>query len=268
MTVLSVKQIKEEAIKILESAKDGIRYSQITAKIKEDFPETNSNTINGAMVVFLKDNAEIAKPNRGSYILKKYYTESANNLGIEGGDGQHINITESTDNAPGGPKKLKEADFYRSFSYWVVNELEEANEAVELGGKVFGGKWNTPDVFGVLKPTASDRVKFVPQFVSAEIKTDVNQSVVAFGQAVSYRLFSHRSYVVVPKTVSAEDMDRLRALALISKIGVVSFDLDKDKPDYTLLERSAQSVPDMFYLNKIAKIIEERDKKLFETLFG
>jgi hypothetical protein len=96
-----------------------------------------------------------------------------------------------------GSEPLTEQDFYVSFAEWL-EENDEATVASALGGSSLGVKWGTPDVIGVLKPRAQDIFKFEPQIVTAEIKVVPSQPVVAFGQAVAYRLFSHKSYIVVP----------------------------------------------------------------------
>ena len=87
-------------------------------------------------------------------------------------------------------------------------------------------KWGTPDVIGVYKPLASNLIKFPLEIVSAEIKIDPQTPVVAFGQAVAYRLFSSKSYVVMPSTLTEEDQSRLDALCMLFGIGFVLFDLD------------------------------------------
>lgn len=56
------------------------------------------------------------------------------------------------------------------------------------------------------------------------------QPVVAFGQAVAYRLFSHKSYIVVPNTTSSDDMNRLKALCGLHGVGLVTFTLDVVQP--------------------------------------
>ncbi len=44
-----------------------------------------------------------------------------------------------------------------------------------------------------------------------------------FSQACAYRLFSHRSYLVVPKQAHADELARLDALCEIFGIGLVTF---------------------------------------------
>jgi len=51
---------------------------------------------------------------------------------------------------------------------------------------------------GIYKPLASNLIKFPIEIVSAEIKIDPQQPVVAFGQAVAYRLFSTKPYIAMP----------------------------------------------------------------------
>jgi hypothetical protein len=121
-----------------------------------------------------------------------------------------------------GSEPLTEQDFYVSFAEWL-EENDEATVASALGGSSLGVKWGTPDVIGVLKPRAQDIFKFEPQIVTAEIKVVPSQPVVAFGQAVAYRLFSQKSYIVVPNSTSSDDMNRLKSLCSIHGVGLVTF---------------------------------------------
>jgi hypothetical protein len=141
------------------------------------------------------------------------------------------------------------------------------NEAVVLGGSILRGKWGTPDVIGVLKPRAQDLLKFEPQIVSAEIKIDPGQPVVAFGQAVAYRLFSHKSYIVLPDSTSEDDLSRLKALCTIHGVGLVTFKLDTAAPDFTTVVLPVHASPDMFYANQMLRRLLEADSKLFNKLF-
>lgn len=76
-------------------------------------------------------------------------------------------------------------------------------------------KWATPDVIGVYKPLAKNHIKFDIEIVSAEIKID-QQAVIALGQAVAYRLFSAKTYIAMPKTITEEDKERLESLCSYS----------------------------------------------------
>ena len=129
-----------------------------------------------------------------------------------------------------------ESDFYEPFAEYLVRGLEECTTAIALGGSRFGTKWGTPDVFGIFRSRESDIVKMPLEVVAAEIKTDASQLITAFGQACAYKLFAHRSYLVVPKSSQPEDVGRLDALCLIFGIGLILFDAANSRvPDLTLL---------------------------------
>jgi len=140
--------------------------------------------------------------------------------------------------------------------------------AVPLGGAGLQKKWGTPDVVGVYKPLASHRIKFDLEIVSAEIKVDPNQPVVAFGQAVAYRLFSAKSYVVMPNTISPEDYGRLEALCLLFGVGLVVFKPEVNEAEFSIRVRAQRFSPDMFYVNEFADRLYQLDPAMFNQLFG
>ena len=102
---------------------------------------------------------------------------------------------------------------------------------------------------GVYKPQAANLIKFPLEVVSAEMKIDPHQPVVAFGQACAYRLFSHKTYIAMPNTMSEEDQSRLEALCMLFGVGLVLFDLKVTDPDYSIRVRAQRIAPDMFYVN-------------------
>jgi hypothetical protein len=166
------------------------------------------------------------------------------------------------------PGKIREEDFYEPFADWLKNELDEATVAISLGGAGLQKKWGTPDVIGVYKALASHRIKFDLEIISAEIKIDPQQPVVAFGQAVAYRLFSAKSYIVMPNSMSEEDSGRLEALCMLFGIGLVLFETNLDEPDFTIRVRAQRYPPDMFYVNEFAERIYQIDAAKFNQLFG
>lgn len=208
---------------------------------------------------------DIVKVARGTYQLAKYQdAQSSVAVAQDEAAAAEPVLVETPQHTK---VSLLESDFYPSFAEWLVDAAEEVNAAVALGGSVLKGKWGTPDVLGVLRPRTQDILKFEPQIVSAEIKIDPNQPVVAFGQAVAYRLFSHKSYIVVPRTTSEEDLSRLKALCSIHGVGLVVFALDKEAPDYTVIVLPAQASPDMFYANQMLKRLLDSSPDLFNKLF-
>jgi hypothetical protein len=155
--------------------------------------------------------------------------------------------------------RVAEEDFYASFADWLKNELDEVTVAIALGGAGMQKKWGTPDVIGVYKALASHRIKFDLEIISAEIKVDPQQPVVAFGQAAAYRLFSAKSYIVMPTSISEEDYSRLEALCMLFGIGLVLFETNPEEPDFKIRVRAQRYPPDMFYVNEFAERIYQID---------
>jgi hypothetical protein len=184
MAKLNVQQIKEKARAIIRRNPGGIRFGALVDQIGATDPETPKNTIIGS--VWNLDSiypTEISKPSRGLF-------KPAN---VAGSD---VPLTGDTVETVDGGETIRESDFYEPFAQWLKNDLDEVTDVVTLGGAVMRSKWGTPDVVGVYKPLAAQLIKFPLEIVSAEIKIDPLTPVVAFGQAVAYRLFSSKTYVV------------------------------------------------------------------------
>jgi len=115
----------------------------------------------------------------------------------------------------------------------------------------------TPDVIGKRESKRSDIIKRPTEIVSAEIKLDSFQLVTAFGQACAYKLFSHKSYLVVPRQSSDEERDRIDSLCQIFGIGLVFFDaINPTAPNFEIRVRPSRHEPDLFYTNKYIALIE------------
>lgn len=238
----SKDRIFEEANKIIASQPSGIRYTNLIKMIKAQLPDVPENTIHGSLYSYRQNIPEgIFMPSKGLYKHVKF------NL-----DGEEISPQRQKRAA-----KFDEEAFYASFADWLVNELEECTRAIPLGGNKFKDKWGTPDVIGVREPKKSDIIKPPTEIIAAEIKTDTQALITAFGQACAYRLFSHRSYIVVPDDSSEEDISRLDTLARIFGIGLVLFDRNKKEAQFEIRARAARHEPDMFYVNKYLKLIED-----------
>lgn len=259
---LSRKQIQAEAMKLLEAKPQGVRWMELLRYVKENSPDTPHNSIHGSIHILLTgQSSEIIKIARGTYQLKKYAENDSFSVTNEDLNEKNIIISGSAVEA-----MLVEKDFYESFADWLI-ENDEVTHATPLGGNVLGGKWGTPDVIGVLKPRAQDVFRFEQRIVSAEIKVASGQPVVAFGQAVAYRLFSHKSYVVIPRKTATDDMSRLIALCSIHGVGLVDFLLDKSNPDYQVRVIASQSEPDIFYINSMIEKLRSNNLELINKLF-
>jgi len=234
--------IFKEAISLLTLHPEGLRYSELVKAIANAHTDIPKNTVHGTvwnLETRLPD--QVIKPAKGLFQLKGHTVVPADTP-----------ITVLT------AGKVKEEDFYQPFADWIVNELEECSKAISLGGAIFKDKWGTPDVIGILKPKNSDIIKFPTEIIVAEIKTDTNGLITAFGQTCSYRLFSHKSYIVIPNNSSKDDIARLDSLSLVFGIGLILFDpSNPSQPEFEIRRRALKGEPDMFYVNKYLKLIED-----------
>ncbi len=238
------EKIIPKAIEILKLNPDGIHYSDLVRRISQEFPDIPVNTIHGTVWDLDKRLPnEVYKPARGLFRHVNFKEEE---------------ISKEEPKLPFEAVKIKEEDFYKPFANWLVNELEECTVAIPLGGNKFKDKWGTPDVIGKREPQRSDIVKAPTEIVSAEIKVDARDLITAFGQACSYKLFSHKSYIVIPKNSPQDDVSKLDALCMIFGIGLVLFDNNNPQdPQFEIRARPLRHEPDMFYVNKYMKLIEK-----------
>lgn len=238
------ERIISKAIEILQGDPKGVRYSDLVRKIQEEFPDIPVNTIHGT-IWNLETRApnEVYKPARG---LFRHITF------------REIGISEEEQAPPTTIPKVKEENFYQPFADWLVNELEECTKAIPLGGNRFKEKWGTRDVIGIREPRKSDIIKPPTEIVSAEIKIDTANLITAFGQACSYKLFSHKSYIVIPKDSFEGEVARLDALCRIFGVGLILFDSNNpEMPSFEIRVRAAKHEPDMFYVNNYMKLVED-----------
>jgi hypothetical protein len=244
-TTTKKDRITYSAKELLAQHNEGLRFSELVSRLQVAFPDDPHGTITGT--VWNLDTRfpdEIYKPSRGLFRLTTFREATPP-------PAPHVAATPQKTSP-----SIRESDFYEPFADYLVNELEECTVAVSLGGNRFGGKWGTPDVFGIFKARESDIVKSPLEVVVAEIKLDAGQLITAFGQACGYKLFSHRSYLVVPRHAPPEDIDRLDALCLIFGIGLILYDATKpNDPSFQIRVRAAKHEPDSFYVNQNIKVI-------------
>jgi hypothetical protein len=243
-------QIRKIALDILADIPEGIRYSDLRRKISELNSSFNPNTINGAIWDLEITNPDkIYKPDRGVFRLLVFKED------VSTQPDQQLPVEAKTTKK----KSVKEEDFYQPFADWLVNELEECTNAIGLGGNIFRDKWGTPDVVGVRESKRSDIIQFPTEIVVGEIKIDTNGLITAFGQACAYKIFSHKTYIVVPNDSQIEDITRLDTLCRQFGIGFILFDSKKpEDPNFEIRVRAIKHEPDMFFVNKNLNLIEDK----------
>lgn len=243
------EKIKDKAFELLKDNPDGLRYSELVKFISENDEKLNRNTINGSIWNLDSQFPEkVYKPSRGLFRLVEFKDPETDELRKEV--------------QPKEAKKIKEEDFYEPFSNWLQNDIEDVTHSIPLGGNRFKDKWGTPDVIGKKESKRSDIIQAPVEIVSAEIKTETNQLITAFGQACAYKLFSHKCYLVIPKQSSQDEVARLDSLCQLFGIGLVLFNVENpNTPDFIIRVRPNKHEPDFFYTNKYMSRIE---KELFQ----
>lgn len=112
---------------------------------------------------------------------------------------------------------------------------------------------------GVRESKRSDIIQFPTEIIVGEIKIDTNGLITAFGQACAYKIFSHKSYIVVPNDSQIEDITRLDTLCRQFGIGFILFDnKNSEDPTFEIRVRAIKHEPDMFFVNKNLKLIEDK----------
>ena len=238
------EQIVNKALDLLRNAPHGIRWSDLNRQVRDTLPQISKNTISGTLGnLDAKLPDQFFKPARGLWMHVKF---------------REAGPTSQPTIVPSAKERVAEKAFYEPFAAWLVNELEECTKAIEVGGNAFRDKWGTPDVIGIREPKKSDIIQFQTEIISAEIKLDSASLITAFGQACAYRLFSHKSYIVVPADSPEDDIARLDTLGRIFGIGLILFDAaDPKAPHFEIRVRAAKHEPDMFYVNRCMKLIED-----------
>jgi hypothetical protein len=239
ISVMTAKaRIAKTAAELLAREPEGIRHSALVQQVKTLLPDIPTNTIRGCVVGLVEHQPnDVFKPAKGLFQHTKF---------------QDVGESLATDVS--APVHTREQDFYAGFAEYLTEDLEECTKCIPLGGCAFKDKWGTPDVIGIRKARESDIIRYPTEIITAEIKTDTSNLITAFGQACSYRLFSHRCYLVVPRHAGPDDLARLESLCIACGLGLILFDShDAAHPNFSICVRALRNEPDMFYLNRNLK---------------
>ena len=235
-------QIRTEMLRILRSNSEGLRLKDLVQRIQKALPKSNEKQIRGTIWFFAQRESQAQDEGR----TPKFYQPE---------QGIYCSSDEDTN---GGQQAVKESELYDQVARYMVDELNECNNAIGLGGKGFGDRWGTPDAIGIMRRLPGNVIDFQTEIVSAEIKAKATQLVEGFGQACAYRLFSHKVYLVAPAAITPLDLQRLEALCLVSGIGLILFSPDRQGKNrkeqravtFNIRTRAVKGSPSMFYANK------------------
>lgn len=243
------ERIRTLAFEILLANPQGLRYSDLHRRIRQADPDLKASTVNTSIWNLDTTHPErVYKPVKGLFRLLAF---------------REAEPVETPSSKPVSTQhRIREEVFYPLFANWLKNELEDVTHAIALGGNVFKDRWGTPDVIGKAESRRSDVIKGPTSIVSAEIKVDTSGLVTGFGQACAYKLFSHKSYLVIPQETSQDELARLDSLCQIFGIGLVTFNSrNPAAPDFRLVVRPLKHEPDLFYTNRYVSHVE---KELFQ----
>jgi hypothetical protein len=131
-------QIRADALAVLRDAVGGIRWAELLREVYGNDPDTPYNSVHGAVHALLKDDSRILKVARGTYQLREY---SENQEGGAAADQDSARDVIEIELPSHQSIRVREIDFYQSFATWLIEDAEEVNEAVVIGGSLLGGKW-------------------------------------------------------------------------------------------------------------------------------
>ena len=255
---MSIKdKVIQAALEILEEHSEGADYTNLCNLIGEKLSNVNPANIRYHVYRLPSTHEDkVYKPERGKYcLINEEEREEAEDEPALTSDGERRN--ESILYQP-------VADFLRG--------MDECTSAIPLGGNCFGKKNNTPDVIGIMQPGIGQILDFPIEVISAEVKDTPDDAVIGFGQACAYRLFSHKSYLVVP--ADSKEMGRVESLCNLFGVGLLVFDRESNdsdstlrSPKFTVKSRAVRHSPDMFYFkayldNYLRKNLDTANKLL------
>jgi hypothetical protein len=243
-----LNRISDFIFKKLGEYAHGLRWIDLYSSIKDEYPNMKDRTIINEIKKFYDINSsKVYKPERGLYkLVEKHKVIFAS---VDPSVYEKDNFQSN---------KIGENIFYECFATWLEYDMKECTKAKVLGGKAFGGKWGTPDIIGVSKSLSTDTIKKEIEITSVEVKYSPYELITAFGQACSYKLFSHKVYIAIPEQSDNEEKERLNSLCFLFGIGLVSFDnTDPDPTKFKLKNSARKSTPDIDFLNE--KIRKAKD---------
>ena len=219
-----------------------ITRADLVKKIKARFLDANPNTITGSIYKVGK-NRNVKRPGRA---LFRWETVAPSKAEPDAHAPAQGNARNSS---------ISEQDFYTPCANYLVNS-GECTEAVEIGGNYLREWRGTPDVMGVLDvPEILHKYNLQREIVSVEIKAESDTRTLweGFGQACAYAAFSNRSYLAVPKEGEKSVLQRLVFLCRRFGIGLILFDLNVGKPDFTTEVVAQSQTPDFSFLEDVVE---------------
>lgn len=244
------KNIRDKAYEFIqESGDDGIRHSELYAKIKRIYPSYKDKVIQSQ----ISDLPKLAEY-RGKIEHEPYGPFRAK-----------LSSSGRKETEKKVKKTLNEEAFYQPFAEYVEENLKECTLVKVLGGHMLRKKWATPDIAGYFKVGSAESFSREPEILVGELKisNSYNDFITAFGQAMAYTVYAHKVYIAIPETGDPDGLDLIESLCVLYGIGLLLFEpKDPDNPNFALRNRAQRHEPDIEYLNvygsEIVKFLEKR----------
>ena len=71
----------------------------------------------------------------------------------------------------------------------------------------------------------------------------------------------------MPRPTNPDDMSRLTSLCSLHGVGLITFTLNKEQPDYSVVVLPVVAAPDMFYVNSMLERLKSNEPALLNKLF-
>lgn len=259
-----IKTYQEVALEIVKQ-QGTIKRADLVTQVKNNsrFHDKEPNINSIKVAIYNLPNAfpnEVQRISRGIIGTVSDFRDSD--------QGSQDENTENNQNSIDDATGTKEESFYQPFSEFLVSSLEECVHAFPIGNMRGNGRWGNPDVIGVNRPLSSHAASFPYEIVCAEIKIDPREFVTAFGQVVSYRLFCHRTYLVIPPPPNDKgDADKLEDQCASLGVGLIYFDPKIPEPVFERKTHARAFVPDSYYLNQFADALKRYDPEIYNNIF-
>lgn len=224
--------LDQKIFEALSEMQGAARNSEVIKRVLEKHPTTNRSSVASKISALKKSKPEDFGSAGNGWISL---------AGSEGAAAQPEDTTLDV-NDP------QESALYEPVRRFLIED-ELVTAAEITGSSRMNRKWGNPDLFGIVKPAASDPYKFPLEFIALEVKRDTTNLVTAFGQAASYRLFSHQSYVVVPCDEKSAEYRRIDALCELFGIGLIDFSFSNNEASFRVQVRPVTHAPDHAYVN-------------------
>jgi len=274
----SKDRILNKTLELLADNTQGLRYSELLNQLSSAYPSIPPNKIQGIIVRCVRTDPRVSASN-GIYQLQS----TSQTPPVQGSTTQPVVQTTNALQDAADYINSNECIIYAQFADWLMGASSICIAATPLVTTNTQPSNQNPDVIGVWLPKMDDIFTRPMEFISVEIKKDVQwkKLVSGLGQAAAYTLFSHKVYFVIPGTssefppsneiniyIKPSNLAKLNTICQNLGIGLITFTArlqgDEFNPDYLLFDFKINTnprlnEPNYEALNRFIRIMTEDD---------